>query len=233
MLSIKNINKVYDGKKVLDDISLDVESGKIYALLGLNGAGKSTLMKIVCGLAFPDSGEITLDGKSLLDDKDRTSKIGFMIEMPAFYRELSGKQNLEALAILYDDIDKKRVDEVLMLTGMHEQANVAVKKYSLGMKQRLYLAYAILSKPRLLVLDEPFNGIDPVTINLFKNLILELAKNGCIVLISGHVITEIQSISDSAVIIDNGKIVYRDEACKGKDLTEIFLNTVSDAGLVQ
>jgi ABC-2 type transport system ATP-binding protein len=233
MLKIDKISKKYDGKQVLDEVSFAVETGKVCALLGLNGAGKSTLMKILCGLAFADSGGAALNGRSLFLSRDLRGSIGFMIESPAFYRELSGKQNLTALAMLYDGLPKYRPDEVLALVGMAAQADVPVKKYSLGMKQRLYLAYAILNDPQLLVLDEPFSGIDPVSINLFKKLILELAAGGCTVLISGHVITELQSVSDAAVIIDRGKVVYRADDIAGKDLTNVFLSLVSGDGDAQ
>lgn len=233
MLKVSNISKTYENKQVLNKVSFSVETGKIYALLGLNGAGKSTLMKIICGLAFADEGDIEMNGQSLFSKRPKAEPIGFMIETPAFYRELTGKQNLTALAMLYDGISKERTDEVLALVGMTGQANVPVKKYSLGMKQRLYFAYAMLNKPKLLILDEPFNGIDPVSINLFKNLIVTLAEKGCTVLISGHVISEIQSISDGAIILDRGKIVYSENDCKGKDLAATFLSLVSTSGDAQ
>lgn len=222
MLKINEISKSYGSKIVVDKASFQVPDGKICALLGLNGAGKSTIMKIICNLAFADSGSVELDGK-----------IGFMIESPSFYGDLTGKNNLRALSLLYDNIPNERIDEVLKICGLYSHKDILVKKYSLGMKQRLYFAYAILNKPRLLVLDEPFNGIDPVSVNLFKQIILDCAKTGTSVLISGHMISEIQSISDCAVIIDNGKIIYEDYEVKDKNLTEIFLSLVSWSGVAQ
>lgn len=231
MLKINEISKIYGSKTVVDKASFQVPDGKICALLGLNGAGKSTIMKIICNLAFADSGSIEFDGKKYIDNRE--GKIGFMIESPSFYGDLTGKNNLRALSLLYDNIPNERIDEVLKICGLYSHKDILVKKYSLGMKQRLYFAYAILNKPKLLVLDEPFNGIDPVSVNLFKQLILDCVKTGASVLISGHMISEIQSISDCAVIIDNGKIIYEDYEVKDKNLTEIFLSLVSWSGAAQ
>lgn len=230
MLSVEKIKKSYGEKKVLRDVSFTVQEGKICGLLGLNGAGKSTLMKILCQLAFADGGNAYLNGQSLLQNN---SGIGFMIESPAFYRELTGRQNLAALAELYPDIPEERVDEVLRLVGIEHQADTLVKKYSLGMKQRLYFAYSLLSRPKLLILDEPFNGIDPVSIKLFKEVITGLAEEGCTILISGHVISELSKLCDSVCIIDCGSVVFTSEDAKALDLEEVFLSHVSDSGDAQ
>lgn len=231
MLKINELSKKYGEKQILNKVSFSIPDGKICALLGLNGAGKSTLMKIICNLAFADSGFVEFDGKRIVDNKD--GNIGFMIETPCFYRELTGKQNLVALSFLYDDISAAQIDEALSLVGLISQKDIAVKKYSLGMKQRLYFAYAILNKPKLIVLDEPFNGIDPVSVHLFQELISELAQKGCTILVSGHTIPYIQSISDCAVLLDHGKVIYKDEDIRSKDLTKIFLSLVVATGEAQ
>lgn len=231
MLKIENICKKYGAKLVLNDVSFEVPNGQVCALLGLNGAGKSTLMKIICMLARANSGNVEFDGKALIDNT--SGEVGFMIEAPKFYNELTGRGNLVSLSFLFDSIPKERIDEVLALTGLEEHADVSYKKYSLGMKQRLYFAYALLNKPRLIVLDEPFNGVDPVTVRHFQNLITDLAKSGCTVLISGHMISEIQAVSDRAIILDHGEVVYQDEDIHGKDLTETFLSLVSESGAAQ
>ena len=234
MLEIKNIFKSYGKKRVLNDVSFSVEKGGVCGLLGLNGAGKSTLMKIICSLAFADAGSVSLNGK-VINGKNSVpnENTGFMIEAPSFYRELTGRQNLTALSKLYDGVDKKRIDDVLTATGLAGQADVAFRKYSTGMKQRLYFSYAIMNNPRLLVLDEPFNGIDPVTLNLFRLLIKSFARSGCIVLLSSHILSEIQSVCDSIQIINRGEIVYSSKDIAGLDLESIFFSSVSGGGEAQ
>lgn len=231
MLKIVDISKSYGTKRVLNGVSFDVPDKTVCALLGLNGAGKSTLMKIICTLAFADVGHIEFDGKPIVDNS--SGDIGFMIESPRFYRELTGKKNLVALSYLYDNITQSRIDEVLSLVGLDAQKDVPYGKYSLGMKQRLYFAYSILNKPRLLLLDEPFNGIDPVSVQLFKNLIIDLKNSGCTIIISGHMISDIQSVSDMAIILDRGNVVYQDMDIHGKDLNQTFLSLVSESGDAQ
>lgn len=229
MLELKNITKKYGKKVALEDVSFTVKSGDVCGLLGLNGAGKSTLMKIICHLCFADKGEVVINGK-VYDSKDNYS-IGAMIESPAFYRELTGRQNLKMLSKLYCGITDNDIQDALNVCGIADSADIKVKKYSLGMKQRLYFGYALMKKTDLLILDEPFNGIDPVSIKLFRDIIRALAGAGCSVLISGHVITELQKVCDEIVIIDKGKKIF-----KGKnegDLETLFLSMVSGSGDAQ
>jgi len=232
MFDLDNINKCYRTKQVLTNVSFEVKSGTVCGLLGLNGAGKSTLMKIIASLVSKGSGEIRYDGVPY--DKNTASvKIGSMIESSAFYKDLSGKNNLKILASLYDDISPGRVDEVLHVVGLDDVKNTLFSHYSLGMKQRLYFAYAILDDPEILILDEPFNGIDPVTSRLFKDLILGLAKKGRTIIVSSHVISEIREICDRIVILDRGLVVYDDEIGKEENLEALFLSKVSSSGLAQ
>lgn len=232
MLEIINVNKKYGQKKVLHDVSFSVESGTVCGLLGLNGAGKSTLMKIVTSLAFKDSGEIEYNGIVYKKD-DNSIPLGYMIESPAFYKDLSGKNNLKILSALYDTVKPERVDEVLSDVGLDDVKNKLVSNYSLGMKQRLYFAYSILNNPEILILDEPFNGIDPVTSRLFKDLILKLAKQGCTIIVSSHVISDIQEICDKVVIIDKGLVVYDSNLYESENLEKLFLSKVTTDGLAQ
>jgi ABC-2 type transport system ATP-binding protein len=232
MLEIFKINKKFGNKLVLNNVSLNIPIGSICGLLGLNGAGKSTLMKIITSLMFKDSGEIKYNGE--IYEKDESSiSIGYMIESPSFYKDLSGKDNLLLLASLYNSINKYRVEEVLIKVGLQESKDVLVKKYSLGMKQRLYFAYAILGNPEVLVLDEPFNGIDPVTSKLFKDLIKDLSNKGCTILISSHVINDVKQICDKVVIIDRGIVVYDNSVSKDDDLEQLFISKVSNSGYAQ
>lgn len=231
MLEIKSVYKSFGEKHALDDVSFTVPTGQVWSLLGVNGAGKSTLFKIVCNLAFADGGSVTFDGTPVAP---QNGDLGYMIESPSFLGNLTGRQNLTALSFLYDGITKERIDEVLSVVGLKTHCDELFKDYSTGMKQRLYFAYAVLNRPKLLILDEPFNGMDPVGICQMQKSIRSLAdKNGCTVLVSGHNIAELQAISDGVVIIDHGKIISVLSDISDKNVTEIFLNTVTDDGEAQ
>lgn len=227
MLEIKNISIKYNKKAILDDVSFNVKKGEVCGLLGLNGAGKSTLMKIIARLVKPLSGEILYDGKSIDD------QIGYMIEEPVFYKDVSGENNLKLLSILYENITSDRINFILNKVGLEEHKKKLFKNYSLGMKQRLYFAYALINNPKIIILDEPFNGIDPITSKLFKDLIQELAQSGCTILVSSHIISDIKEISDKIIILDNGIKIY-DNSIKAEDNIEnIFISKVSNKGSAQ
>ena len=231
MLEIKSVYKAFGEKQALNDVSFTVPTGQVWSLLGVNGAGKSTLFKIICNLIFSDGGNVTFEGVSV---SPQNGNLGYMIESPSFLGNLTGRQNLIALSFLYDGVTKERVDEVLSVVGLKTHGNDLFKDYSTGMKQRLYLGYALLNKPKLLILDEPFNGMDPVGICQTQKLIRSLAdEKGCTVLISGHNIAELQAISDGVAIIDHGKIISVLSDVSDKNVTEIFLNTVTDDGEAQ
>ncbi|MGN0823801.1 MAG: ABC transporter ATP-binding protein [Candidatus Coproplasma sp.] len=235
MLQVENLNKSYGSKRVLNDVSFSIpQDGTICGLIGLNGAGKSTLMKIICSLSHADSGKITVDGKDISEaSEQRKVKIGFTIEAPAFYGGLTGKQNLCLLADLYPDLPKDAVNRSLETVGLRENANVKVKNYSLGMKQRLYLAYAILNEPTVLILDEPFNGIDPVSVKIFKDLLKSFAQKGATILISSHSILDIQSVCDRVIILDRGRIAYDCRDVQNENLEEKFFEITGASGNAQ
>lgn len=230
MLVIKNISKKYKDIYVLDNVSFTIRKGEVCGLLGLNGAGKSTLMKILANLIKPLEGEIILDNEPL---NKNTKSIGFMIEEPVFYNDISGEKNLKLLSVLYDNISNDKINEILKKVGLEEHKHKAYKNYSLGMKQRLYFAYALINNPSVLILDEPFNGIDPLTSKLFKDLIKELAQLGCILLVSSHIISDIKEISDKIVILDNGIKVYENLVNVEDNIEEIFISKVSNNGKAQ
>lgn len=235
MLQVENLNKSFKAKHVLKDVSFTIEkSGAICGLIGLNGAGKSTLMKIICSLTNADSGTVTVDGKNVREAAaDRSVKIGFTIENPAFYGGLTGRQNLRLLADLYPDLDKDAVDRCIEKVGLSDHGDVKVKNYSLGMKQRLYLAYAVINDPTLLILDEPFNGIDPVSVKIFKELLKEFSQNGTTILISSHSILDIQSICDRVLILDRGRIAYDCNDVQNENLEEKFFEITEGSGSAQ
>lgn len=229
MLEIRNVKKKYGDHVVLDGVNLAVEQGKVCGLLGLNGEGKSTLMKIICGLVFCDEGEIFVCGERVKNG-EAPKNTGAMIEEPAFYERLTGRQNLEYFAALCDNVSKDRIEKVIALTGIKAKADMQYKTYSLGMKQRLYFAFALLKKPRVLILDEPFSGIDPVSVKLFEDVIKAISQNGTVVLISGHIIAELKNVCNCAAILDKGRIVKYIDELEGTDLEEEFLSQVSLSG---
>ena len=235
MLEVKNLTKFFKGRTALYDVSFKVEDGgSIIGLIGVNGAGKSTLMKIICSLVFADSGEVLLNGEPITDNKGRRNlRIGYAIESPAFYGELTGRQNLTVLADLFPNLKKDAVQKVIEKVGLSEQADKKYKSYSLGMKQRLHIAYALLNEPELLLLDEPFNGIDPVTVKIFKDLLKELSASGTTIIISSHNILDMQSICDRILMLDKGSLMLDKTGLEGIDLEDIFFRFCSGNGNAQ
>jgi ABC-type multidrug transport system ATPase subunit len=209
IVKIDNVYKQYGSFKAVDGISLTIDEGDIYGFLGPNGAGKSTTLRMLLSLIKPTAGSIEIMGKSL--DKSRNdilAETGSIIEKPDFYLYLSAKQNLWLLSKMYSqNIGAKRIQEVIQLVGLSGRENDKVKTYSHGMKQRLGLAQALLHNPKLIILDEPTTGLDPQGIIELRELILKLKNEGKTVVLSSHILSEIQLIADSMVIIDNGKAV--------------------------
>jgi ABC-2 type transport system ATP-binding protein len=209
IVKIDSVYKQYGTFKAVDGISLTIDEGDIYGFLGPNGAGKSTTLRMLLSLIKPTSGSIEIMGKSL--DKSRNdilAQTGSIIEIPDFYLYLSAKQNLWLLSKMYSqNIGAKRIQEVIQLVGLSGRENDKVKTYSHGMKQRLGLAQALLHNPKLIILDEPTTGLDPQGIIELRELILKLKNEGKTVVLSSHILSEIQLIADSMVIINNGKAV--------------------------
>jgi len=226
-LKIEHISKSFD-RPVLKDVSFEVKAGSLCGLLGVNGAGKSTLFKIICGLLPSDSGEILLDRSPM-----KRGSYGYMIEYPSFDEELSAFQNLYALSLLYEGIGKDRINKVLSIVGLEGKKDQKVHSFSLGMKQRLYFAYSIMNLPRILFLDEPFNGLDPISIRDIESFIKTFAEGGGIVLLSSHMISEVEHICSGAIIIDEGKIVYSNDDISKVDLRKAFFDSVGSSGEAQ
>lgn len=208
MIKLKGVYKSYGTKNVLVNCSFEVKQGEIYALLGENGAGKSTIFKLITGLAYLDMGEIELlgntdQGKNYLQLKE----IGFFINKPVFYEHLSAEKNL-SLHLEYMGVKKTNLSEVLSRVGLPTNSDLPVKNYSLGMKQRLGIARALIHDPQILILDEPINGLDPAGIQEMRNLFIDLAKQeGKTLLISSHILKEVELIADRVGVLVNGQIV--------------------------
>ena len=208
VLEIKNVSKYYGKNKVVDNVSFSVEKGQILGFLGPNGAGKSTTMKMLLGLTAPTDGEFQIDNLTFPNDRVQIlKKIGSFIESPSFYQNLTGKENLDIIRRILD-LPASSVDEALELVGLSEFGNRLAKKYSLGMKQRLGLASALLGEPPILILDEPTNGLDPVGIKELRDILKKLAReNGTAILVSSHILSEMELMCDRVGIIANGKMI--------------------------
>lgn len=203
-VNAQNLCKSFSGKNVLQNCSLSLFKGEIYSILGVNGAGKTTLMKLLLGLQKPDSGTITMFGENTTDSKQYLNDVGSMIETPTFYEHLSAAENLEIhLSYIQKQAD---ISKVLEKVGLPHCENKPVSQYSLGMRQRLGIARAIIHKPRLLILDESLNGLDPVAIDEMRELLRQLASEGVTVLLSSHIISDVMSVSDRIGVITGGHI---------------------------
>lgn len=219
IISIRNLNKKYGKKSVLDNLSMNLKKGDIYGLVGKNGAGKTTLIRIILSLANYDSGEIELFGK--LDEKEKLcdhKRIGNIIETPSFYSFLTAKQNLEYYKIQRGIVGEKSIDEILEMVGLGDVGNKKFKKFSLGMKQRLGLALALLGEPELLILDEPTNGMDPMGIKEVREVLINLnKKNGVTILVSSHILGELSQLANCYGFLKDGKII---EEISSEELNE-------------
>jgi ABC-2 type transport system ATP-binding protein len=217
ILEVKNLSKSFGGKEILKDVSFSLDKGDILGFIGPNGAGKSTTIKCILGLNSLTKGTVLIDGHDITKEFSKAMvKVGAIVENPDLYMYLSGKQNLRLIANYYDGINGEKIEDVVKLVGLENRINDKVSKYSLGMKQRLGIAAALLNDPDLLILDEPTNGLDPEGIRDLRNLLKKLAKDKNIgILISSHNLAELESFCSSYCIIQNGKIISQTTA---KDL---------------
>ena len=231
-VEIRNLTKVFDGKEVLRGCNLTVQSGTIYGLLGANGAGKTTMFKLITGLLSPTAGNIKVQGETLsIDKKDFLRKMGILIETPVFYNHLSARENLE-IHLSYMEHSFEKIEQVLEMVGLGDTGKQPVSKFSLGMKQRLAIGRAISHSPQILILDKPINGLDPMGIRQIRNLFLSLAKDGMTLLISSHILSEIEHIADVVGVLTNGNVVQEVAICEIKKqypngLEEYFFQIMS------
>ena len=230
IVEIKELFKIIDKEEILSDISLQIAEGEIYGLLGPNGAGKTTLMKCMLSLLTITSGSIEIFGKNLQEHREEIlSQVGSIIETPIFYENCTAKEILEIHAqYMGKNITELDIINTLRMVGL-KNTTKKVKEFSLGMRQRLGLARAFLTKPRLLILDEPINGLDPVGIQEIRNILQLLSKeHGITILISSHILSEISQIADKIGVIKNGSMieqVYMEELMKENiDLEEFFMS---------
>ncbi len=209
MMETCNLTKTYEGFTAVSNVSLHIPQGAVYGFLGPNGAGKSTTMKMFLGLTRPTSGSFTIDGRQYPRDRmEILRKVGSFIEAPAFYGNLSGEENLDVIRQILG-LPKSAVTEVLELVGLTPFRKRLARKYSLGMKQRLGLAGALIGQPPVLILDEPTNGLDPVGIHEIRNLIRSLPQRyDCTVLVSSHLLLEVELMADNIGILNHGHLLF-------------------------
>ena len=209
VLSIKNVSKHLGKRKILSDITLDVHEGEIFGFLGPNGSGKTTTIKLILGLLRMESGQISICGHDNVKDFEAAMRcVGGIIENPEMYKYLTGRQNLEQYLRMYPELPRERIDEVIRLVRMESRINDKISKYSLGMRQRLGIAQAVLHHPKLLILDEPTNGLDPAGIKELRDVLKTLSREeGVAVFVSSHMLSELQLMCDRVGIIDRGVTV--------------------------
>lgn len=206
VVDMKNVTKQYGANKVLRDVSLTCETGKIYGLIGRNGSGKTVLLKCICGLVIPTSGEVRVWGQSVGKDVDFPENIGFIIESPGFLLQESGLSNLKHLASIRGKIGIDEIRESMNTVGLDPDLKLHVGKYSMGMRQRLGIAQAIMEKPKLLVLDEPMNGLDNQGVEHIRSLLLALKESGVTILLASHFKDDIAYLCDEVYQMDAGII---------------------------
>ena len=224
VLELKNVSKTFGKRKVIDNLSLEVKEGEIFGFLGPNGSGKTTTIKMILKLIDNDEGTIKVNGYDTEKQFEKAMEcIGAIVENPDMYKYMSGIDNLKLHARIRN-VSKQRIDEVLKLVELDNRSKEKVGKYSLGMKQRLGLAITLLHKPKVLILDEPTNGLDPAGIKKLRDILKEIShKDGVAVFVSSHILSEMQLMCDRVAVIDNGKIVKIEEiSSEEEEKTEVL-----------
>ncbi len=218
IVKTNQLTKVYEGKEVVSAVNMNVKKGEIYGFLGPNGAGKTTVMKMLTNLTKPTSGDVEIFGEKLTDRSyEILKRMGTIIEYPIFYEKLTAKETLELHCEYMGYYDKKEIAHVLSLVKLSNTEEKRVKDFSLGMKQRLGIARAIITKPELLILDEPINGLDPVGIKELRELFKMLCKEyGITIIISSHILGEIEQLADTIGVIKDGRLI-----------TEVTMDTIN------
>lgn len=224
IVEIKNLEKSFKKHPVLKNISLSIPENCVYGLLGPNGAGKSTLLKMITGLMRPDSGQIIFQGHPW--SRKDLKQIGGLIETPPIYENLSAWENLKVRALILGETEE-RMKEVLKTVDLADTGKKPSGKFSLGMKQRLGIALALLGHPKLLILDEPVNGLDPLGIQELRHLIRSFPDQGITVVVSSHILSEIQLTADYIGIMANGRLGYEGIVDESQDLEQLFMKIVA------
>ena len=235
ILKCENINKKFGKKQILKNVSLEVTEGDILGFIGPNGAGKTTTIKMILGLQSIDSGNIYINGYNIKKDFAKAiERVGGVVENPDLYMYLTGYENLKLISNLYKNISKERINEVVDLVKLNVRINDKVSKYSLGMRQRLGIAVALINKPNLLILDEPTNGLDPEGIKELRDILKELAlKENVGIIVSSHNLSDLESFCNKIVIIKNGEIVETNNLTNIKKVEESYIIELDDISKIK
>lgn len=223
ILKTNNLCKDFKKQKAVKNVSITVRENSIYGLLGPNGAGKSTTLKMITGMLRPTSGKVLFNGHEW--NRKDLEQIGALIETPPLYENLSAVENLEVRAKLLN-IPKTRIDKVLKMVDLQNTGRKKAGQFSMGMKQRLGIAIALLNSPKLLILDEPTNGLDPIGIQELRSLIRSFPSKGITVILSSHILSEVHLIADDIGIISNGILGYEGQMNKDENLENLFVEVV-------
>lgn len=223
ILETKELTKKFGRQKAVANLSLQIEKNSVYGLLGPNGAGKSTTLKMITGMLHKTSGEILFEDKPW--SRADLEKIGALIEMPPLYDNLTAWENLKVRTLLLG-LPDSRIKEVLEIVDLKNTGKKKSGQFSIGMKQRLGIAIALLNHPRLLILDEPTNGLDPLGIQELRDLIKSFPEQGITVILSSHILAEVEQIADHIGIINNGRLAYQNAINHQENLEKLFMNVV-------
>ena len=223
ILKTTDLCKNFKGQTAVNNVALNIQRNSVYGLLGPNGAGKSTTLKMITGILKPTSGSIEFDGHPW--QRSDLKQIGALIETPPLYGNLTAYENLKVRTTMLG-LPDKRIDEVLHIVRMTDTGKKRAGQFSLGMKQRLGIAIALLNSPRLLILDEPTNGLDPVGIEELRELIRSFPAKGITVILSSHILSEVQQIADHVGIIADGVLGYENELRTSENLEQLFMDVV-------
>jgi len=224
ILKTENLNKSFKGQKIVDNVALEVQRNTVYGLLGPNGAGKSTTLKMMTGMLRPDAGNIIFNGHTWT--RNDLQDIGVLIETPPLYDNLTATENLQVRTIALG-LPQSRIEEVLKIVDLTNTGKKRAGQFSLGMKQRLGIAIALLNKPKLLILDEPTNGLDPIGIQELRQLIRSFPEQGITVILSSHILSEVEQVVDDIGIIADGKLGYQGPSPQGQELESLFMQVVA------
>lgn len=205
-LEVKNVSKEFKDVNVLNDVSVTFESGKIYGFIGRNGSGKSVLLKILCGFYYPTSGEVLLDGYNYIEKNEFPDSTRALIEKPKFIPDMTGYENLELLASVQNKIGKEEIINTMERVNLLQEKDKKYSKYSLGTKQKLGIAQVLMEDPKIMIFDEPFNGVENKTAETIRNLLKEEVKKDKIIIIASHIKEDINSLADVVYEIDGGNL---------------------------
>ena len=233
VLKVEGLSKSFKKRRIVDNVSFEAKAGEILGFLGANGAGKTTTIRMITGLICADSGTVIIDGHNIKSNFEKAmDNVGVIVEIPFLYEYMTGMENIKLFAKLYK-ASEEGVNEAIKVSGLKDRLNDKVKEYSLGMKQRIGLAVALMKQPKLLILDEPTNGLDPMGIKDLREFLKDLSHNKNIsVVVSSHILMEMEQLCDRVVIISDGKVICTktmDEINKESSLEEVFINSIKEA----